>query len=138
MTMNFESACENGIATVRVDADVIAAEQGGLFMARVTDSLSDASMAVVDLSGVLEMSSVVAYALVRLLSERAQGHPARFAIAAPPAAVKRLFKLLDLDTLVPVHDYTENAMLALQAANLLAQPPIDAGRSAVTIQQARR
>lgn len=133
MTMQLESAFEDGITTIRIDADVIPAEHGGLLMARVNEALADASMAVVDLSGVFEMSSVVAYALVRLLSDRAQGHAARFAIAAPPAAVKRLFKLLELDKLVPVHDYTENAMLSLQAASLLADKSMATRQSGLSL-----
>lgn len=143
MGIQVETVVEDGIAIIRVEADVIAAEQGGALMRLLRRALKESPMAVIDLSGVFEMGSVVAYALARMLSEGSKGYNPRFAIAAAPAAMKRLFNLLDLHALVPLHDYTDSALLALQTASLCAVPDLSvdsasarAGRTSVPVMPA--
>lgn len=120
MDLHLDTVMKDGIAIIRVEAAAIPAESGGMFMHRMSTALHEVNQAVVDLSGVLGMSSAVAYAMVRLLADREAGFGRRFAVAAPPAAVNRLFDLLDLTRAIPVFGYTEDALIALQAANLVS------------------
>lgn len=121
MRFSTETSVEDGVAVIRVESQHLANADVRPFLMHVARALREAPLAVIDLSDVIEMASEVAVGLAKLLASRAaEAGGYRYAMVAPPAAVKRLFTLLGVESAVALHDFTDSAIAALQAFSLTA------------------